>query len=434
MNGSRPRPGAWLAALVFLALLVLWENHEVPSHIEECTDTEDRMSSLTAASYRGLISLSTFLSPNAESVRILTLTRGEEPDELLTNVCLQRHFMARLITKLKNDHVTVITLDKRYSERACISDPSADAELRAAAQSDNFTQVIIGVDADVVPPAERIIIDSRPVCFRLRRHLQFINVKHGLILFDRDHRRVPLEWPVLDLKQPVPTLSLATAEAKDPAIRTRPRLRRILARVEDMHLPAAENPFVRLYPEGTIPASSTVKTLCGSDANALTDWRQCSTAPHENNPYSGNIIFIGDHLATDVHESALGPIFGVDLHANYTAALLSDQIYMPLGDRVSNALGAMIWFVVIQVILFWIHPLIKAGAICLMLWLLTLAFSLVLSHAGYLFMPWLQAISIMVILVSWLEHALHGAMRGSGKGKRSRGRKKSARMPSSGQA
>src|SRR5579864_6457560 len=218
MNASRPRPGAWLAALIFLALLVLWENHEIPSHTEECTDRDDKISSLTAASYRGLISLSTFLSPNAESVHILTLTTGVEPDEILTNICLQRHFMAKLLTKLKNDHVTVITLDKRYSERACISDPSADAELRAAAQSDNFTKVVIGVDADVVPPAERTIVDHRPVCFRLQRHLQFLNVKHGLILLDRDTRRVPLEWPILDSKQPFPTLSLVTAEAKDPAI------------------------------------------------------------------------------------------------------------------------------------------------------------------------------------------------------------------------
>src|SRR5579864_7549809 len=199
MNASRPRPGAWLAALIFLALLVLWENHEIPSHTEECTDRDDKISSLTAASYRGLISLSTFLSPNAESVHILTLTTGVEPDEILTNICLQRHFMAKLLTKLKNDHVTVITLNKRYSERACISDPSADAELRAAAQSDNFTKVVIGVDADVVPPAERTIVDHRPVCFRLQRHLQFLNVKHGLILLDR-----PWNGPSLIRSSPSP--------------------------------------------------------------------------------------------------------------------------------------------------------------------------------------------------------------------------------------
>jgi len=413
VNGDRSRPKtAWIAALLLLAFLIFWENHEIPSHVEECSGADDRIPSLAAASHRWLIRLSTFLSPNDESVRVLSLTTGEEPDEIMTNVCLQRHFLAKLITKLKNDHVTVIAIDKRYSNRACISDSSADTDLLAAAQSDNYTKVVIGVEADVAPPAQRTMINKRRVCLRLRPHLEFKNVKYGLITFDRDFRRVPLSWPILDSKQPFPTLSLVTAEARNPSLRTRSRrLQRVLARVEDMHIPAAENAFARLYPANVISSSSAIKALCGDDADAMTEWRNCSDKPNENNIYSGNIILIGNHTTADLHDNGSDRAYGVDLHANYIAALLSDQFYTPLGDRLSNAVGATVWFVVIQIILFFVRPLTKAGRSCILLWLSSLLVSIILSHLGYLLMPWLQMVSFMVILVSWLEHALHNAMR-----------------------
>jgi len=411
VNEDRSRPKtAWIAAFLLLAFLIFWENHEIPSHVEECSGADDRIPSLAAASQRWLIRLSTFLSPNDESVHVLSLTTSEEPDEILTNVCLQRHFLAKLIRKLKNDHVTVIAIDKRYSNRACISDPSADTDLLAAAQSDNYTKVVIGVEADVAPPAQLTMINKRRVCLRLRPHLEFKNVKYGLITFDRDFRRVPLSWPILDSKQPFPTLSLVTAEAKKPSLS--PRLQKVLARVEDMRVPAAENAFARLYPANVIGSSSAIKALCGDDANAMTEWRNCSDKPNENNVFSGSIILIGNHTTADLHDNGSDRAYGVDLHANYIAALLSDQFYTPLGDSVSNAVGATVWFVVVQIILFFVRPLKKAGKICIAVWLFTLFVSVVLSHLGYLLMPWLQIVSLMVILVSWLEHALHSAVRG----------------------
>lgn len=413
MNGERPRSKtAWIGALLLLGLLVLWENHDMPSHIEECLGADDRISPLAAFSYRSLISLSTFLSPNDESIRILSLTRGEEPDEIMFNVCPQRHFLAKIITKLKDEHATVIAIDKRYSEKACISDPSADAELLGAAQSDGHTKIVIGVDADVTGPQEQKVVDRRRICFRERQHLQFSNVTYGLIRFDRDMRRVPLSWPVLDSIRPFPSLSLATAEAKNPSILDRPRLRRMLNEVENMHSDAAANPFARLYPIGTIRSSSAMKLLCGSNANAATDWRSCSPGAGENYLFSGSIVFIGDHTPADKHDSALGPIYGVDLHANYAAAVLSDQTYTPVGDKVSNATGAALWFVLVQGILLFKKPLFKAGVICITLWLLMLVVSIIFSHAGYLFMPWLQVVSLGVVLLSWVEHALHHAVRG----------------------
>jgi hypothetical protein len=420
MNGDHRRSKtAFIAALTLLACVVLWENHDMPSHIEECLGADDKVSSLADASYRWLISLSTFLSPNDESVHILTLTSGEEPDEILANICLQRHFMAKLITQLKKDHVTVIAIDKRYSEKACTSDPSADAELVTAAQSDGNTTIVIGVDADVAPSAEQKFADRRRVCFRLRHHLQFVNVKYGLIRFDRDTRRVPLSWPTLDTMQPFRSLSLVTAEAKSPSITARSRLRRMLNTVENMHEESAANPFARLYPRDTIGASSALKALCGHEANAMTDWRSCSIGA-EDNKFSGNIILIGDHTAADKHESALGPIYGVDLHANYLAAVLSDQIYTPIGDRFSNGVGAAAWFIIIQVIFFLKRPtrffserpLTKKGLICIALWFFMLAISIGFSLAGYLFMPWVQVVSLGVILVSWIEHGLHSAALG----------------------
>lgn len=413
MNGDRPRSKvACIVSSLLLIILVVLENHDLPSHIEECLGTDDRVSSLAATSYRWLISFSTFLSPNDESVRILSLTSGEEPDEILFNVCPQRHFIAKLITKLKNDHVTVIAVDKRYSENACVSDPAADKELVAAAQSDSYTKIVIGVDADVAPRQDQKMVERRRTCFRTRHHLQFSNVKYGLIRFDRDTRRVPLSWPTLDTTQPFPSLSLVTAESKNPFITTRPRLKRILADVENMHIESAANPFARLYPAGMIDSFSAIKALCGSTSNATTDWRNCSTEADDSNQLSGTIVMIGDHSAADKHDSVLGPMYGVDLHANYVAALLSDQIYTPVGDRISNAMGAAVWFALIQAILFFKNPLRNAGLICIALWAVMFGVSFVFSLKGFLFMPWFQVVSLGVIFVSWVEHWLHQAMAG----------------------
>ena len=229
------------------------------------------------------------------------------------------------------------------------------------------------------PPAKtkRWLRDAAP-SFRTRHHLQFSNVKYGLIRFDRDTRRVPLSWPTLDTTQPFPSLSLVTAESKNPFITTRPRLKRILADVENMHIESAANPFARLLPAGTID-SFAIKALCGSTSNATTDWRNCSTEADDSNQLSGTIVMIGDHSAADKHDSVLGPMYGVDLHANYVAALLSDQIYTPVGDRISNAMGAAVWFALIQAILFFKNPLRNAGLICIALWAVMFGVSFVFS-------------------------------------------------------
>jgi len=98
----------------------------------------------------------------------------------------------------------------------------------------------------------------------------------------------------------------------------------------------------------------------------------------------------------------------VDLQANYIAALLDDDVYVPIGGTAS-AIYIAGWFLTVQLVFVFMRRLWVAALICAGVWTLVFIASLVLlSYLGRLFTFWFQGVNFGVILLTWVEHWLHG--------------------------
>src|SRR5882724_2888971 len=140
-------------AFAILAILIFHENAGISNRTEDCSGREDRSDELRSFDYNLLLSLSTYKDPNDESVRIVTLSSGTEPEEVLTNVCRQRLFLSKLIRKLSTSRVSEIVLDKRYPASACLKDSAGSDSLVAAIQQSG-APVVVGLDSEFVSLAK----------------------------------------------------------------------------------------------------------------------------------------------------------------------------------------------------------------------------------------------------------------------------------------
>jgi CHASE2 domain-containing sensor protein len=390
-------------ALVVLAMLVLGENAYWHPQEEDCTGQENRFDELSSLDYMLMIRLTSFHEPNDQMVRIITLTPGEEPNDILYNVCEQRKFLTKLIHKLKSSEVHVIVLDKKY-EASCAGQPDVTKGL-ADAIAQGASSVVIGRGTKIVPRSEQIMMGKRRVCLKLTPQVEFESANYGLIRIDSDTRRAPLEWPtfVESTRDPklLPSLALVAAERANPNLKTRRRLVRILQ--------SGKQPFVRFNPTNTFPKLSAIHLLCGMNATSNTDWGSCTEkADSATAELQGKIVLLGDYLDSDKHESVLGPVYGVDLQANYIAALLADDLYKPIGGTFSKAIYVTVWLVLVQFI-FIMKPLGRAFLTCIGLWIAVFVVSLLLlTYFGYLFTFWFQGINLVVIPLTLVEHWLHG--------------------------
>jgi CHASE2 domain-containing sensor protein len=225
-----------------------------------------------------------------------------------------------------------------------------------------------------------------------------------LIKLDRDTRRVPLQWPAFEddgtSPQLIPTLSFQAAQLANPKILERRRLKRILA--------SGRQPFSR-FNSSSIQQYSALELLCGVGASNATPWESCTEeATPKTRELNGKIVVIGDHGDADRHESILGVSYGVDLQANYVAAILADDLYIPLLDNVNGAVFAVLWFVLVQFIFFANHKLLRAVTICLAIWVsIFLASLCLLAFGGYMLTFWFQGVNLTSIGLTWMEHWLH---------------------------
>ena len=198
----------------------------------------------------------------------------------------------------------------------------------------------------------------------------------------------------------LPTFALVTAEITNPNVSRRKRLSWIAS--------TGKQPFVRFNPRATFNRYSAIEVLCGKAATKETNWLQCSEqGDSDTSELQGKVVVVGDYLETDVHDSVLGLVYGVDLQANYIAALLADNVYVPLGDSLSRATCVAVWFALVQLLFIFIDRGWLAAVISIGIWILVFASSVfLLVFYGYLVPLFFQGITIVAILLTWVEHAL----------------------------
>ncbi len=140
-------------------------------------------------------------------------------------------------------------------------------------------------------------------------------VTSGLDRLDCDTRKIPVVWRSRLYTQDgsianssaVPTISLAAARAYDDTI--------------DQQLAAAfrrrQNPFTSFAVEEKFRPVMARDILAGP-------------VPRNKWNLASKIVVVGDYSG-DIHESALGPVPGYVLQANYVESLLDDRYFFGLG-------------------------------------------------------------------------------------------------------
>ena len=173
-----------------------------------------------------------------------------------------------------------------------------------------------GLPTGIIPEQHR---HSREVCLKQLPTLELPipESNSGLLRLDADTRRIPLSWPVIQQDGTVKdedTLAWITAKAADASALETAQLQRARR--------GAEQPFSTMTKLNTF---SALRIVCGEGAKPTVDWQACTSAERMND-INGAIVVIGDHNGeTDQHSTIGGLIYGVDLQANYVAALLDQR-------------------------------------------------------------------------------------------------------------
>jgi CHASE2 domain-containing protein len=393
-----------LQSLIYLVLVFfLLREVEEKTAIEECTGFDAPPKALERSDYDFLIRHSTFEEPSNRKVVEVVLNPKIEPEEVVSNYCTQREFTARLIDRLNELQASIIALDKIYMRMRCPLDDVGTSKLQDAIRRSRAT-IVRGVDTEVVPQAR---INDQKVCLRLRTDpdlsLNVANERSGLLRMDANTKLAPLEWPVHvtdennnDKIKNLPTLSFVTARAAD----ARTVQTRMLQRAIREH----QQPYSTRV---DVPVFSAAQILCGSTYTSASDWRTCKSGEQPSELKYAVVIF-GDHVGdNDRHQEPQRPqgLYGVDLHANFVAAILDKRCYMPLLSPTGNLIVIGCALLILHVFFHFSKSLLRTFLFALLVWALIVLASFPLAGlTGYLFTVWVHGITFSTILVTVLHH------------------------------
>jgi CHASE2 domain len=404
MDISEHRLKIAMQSLIYLLVVfaLLWETDGTTPR--ECTGFDAPPEALERSDYDFLIRHSGNVPATSRHVVIVVLDPAVEPEEVISDLCIQREFTSLLLDRLNQLGVSVIALDKTYRAKRCPEQDPGTKLLWASIQRSQAT-IIRGIEAEIVPET---IVDGRKVCLRLRKgdnlSLPVPPERTGIVRLDPNTRLIPLNWPVRtvddqtkqETTEEVRTLSFVTAEAVDSELVHTPLLSR-----------AVRNNQQPYSTRTTIPPISALRILCGPEYSKISNWRQCHST--ESLPQLRHaVIVFGDHIReADRHPDTHNPngIYGVDLQANYIAAILDKRYYMPLLTSTANLVCIGIALLVLHLCFHFFKPLWRTLLFALIAWCVIVVASLiVLSFYGYLVTVWMHGITLTTIFVTALHH------------------------------
>jgi len=295
----------------------------------------------TATVYRRLVT-SGFKPLYPRKTSIIQISNADEPMEVtLVNVCQQRLFLGRLLNALLDRRPSVVVIDKIFSPGSCPNQTEGTQALQSAVQQllSKGATVIIGIDADA---KDRLL---PTVDFPAGQNGN--QVTRASILFEEDVRKAVFTWDHFHDPAGAPTkvktLSFAAALASIP------HLLEVNSRLQRFYREDAAPYVAFLPPNAFAPFTfSAIKVLCGPQADSKTDWRKCATPDNQAiAELSNRVVVIGeDTLGVDHHETVVGSVPGLWLHANYIEAILDDDLFQPVADWITWMFGFVIFFLV----------------------------------------------------------------------------------------
>jgi hypothetical protein len=330
-----------------LTALALWEYRDRFEDIgHECTLTDAPAPSvLYSEPYKRLLNWA-----SSDAARHVTMVAiPADLDEIQSNACLGRGYMADLLRALGTMRPAEIVIDKFYSADACTTTPEYTQEMLAAAAALPFP-VIVGESTGNAGE------ERDGACLVRKRQLNWgtANVRHGLTRLDSHSEKVPLQWRVLPVDgnggvELADSLSLATVNAYDAGYKRQQSVRDLLR--------SERHPYANLHVELSSTTSTAVLCAAG-DAKAIAQWKPDCSRPAEPLEINGKVVVIGAQQQNDFRRSLDFATWGYVLQAHYIESLLSGTFLRTVPFYVSFTLFALFIFVTegVPTVLAYVNP------------------------------------------------------------------------------
>lgn len=320
------------------------------------------------------------------------------------NPCGRRAALATLIRRIALARPSVIVLDYSFNAHQCEVDDGPTADLKAALSE---TSIAVPIVYGRRNSPTRTLEPSLKFSTGPNAMLQ-----EGLIEFDPDTRRLPLNWAVLpdasaknkDAWTWLPTLALRAAQSQNAQLQTKYlRLARFLNNAAPSTPHAGQqavHPFLSFLQTAQMTIYAAGEVLCGANysrASAGTAAAPCMPSDAVRETLRGKIVVVGESGPADAHDSVIGRVPGFILQANYIEALLDERYYAPAPQWIDFAFGLLIFIALTAA------AEVENGLRMIALWAATLAAAYLsiyfaIMHLGYYTNP--VAVSVFALVIT----------------------------------
>jgi hypothetical protein len=409
-----------LIPMLFILLVLTIPELENAWTWDPCALQEMDHDIFTTLVYRPLARWALHFKPSPDpSVVIVYIDPATAPPELLTNTCLARVFLAKLVDDVSSLGAKAIVIDKYYSDSSCTDEIKNN--IFKTAMTNKTVPIVVG------QPTHRLTNKKGTDngCLALSNRFDFggQKVRYGLTRLNSDVLKLPLRWPVFrdsddpKIDQPLnknsdigDTLSLMAARQVDPT-------------VDDK-----SSPVPRLLALGVHPYTSFLD-LRSTDAMAVRCSKEqdprdandqklnCTNMqfpPHSLGPQNAKvdlankIVVIGDLSDQDMQPfpDAEKERPGVYLQANYIQSILDRRFLQEIPLHVT-LIGLVLFIVAISCLHLFLDPkpafLFSFGALAT----IVLVSLIVLVKWDYFTPLWALWSAAIVVAVRSLELRAH---------------------------
>ncbi len=339
---------------------------------------------------------------------VLVLLDEKVPADINDNYCLQRRYLASVISKVRDTRPAIIALDFLFGLGTCPETSDVyhgTAELQAAITDVSKTIPLVIAQKTV----DASFLEQSPEKFARLLALGFkdseviiepsdkfdaaaTKVSYGLYTFNEDSRKVPLSWSAYSSLASVghenpsmmDTFSVAVAKAYLPDPRVLLEIHKFQVNGRDPLTSFLAEREIRCFSSADI--LDTAKPYAGSEkcGSTYTDIDVLAQLEHR-------IVVIGkDAPNLDRHDSIIGVVSGAVLQANYIESILDSRFLWPVQGW-KSVLVALGWLGLIELIFRMSagHPYRASGLAILatvVVWIILYDF--VLMQWGYYLVLW----------------------------------------------
>ena len=298
----------------------------------------------------------------------LVLLDDNVPEAIKNNYCLQRKYLANVISRIRDGRPAIIALDFVFGLGTC---PDATdvyhgtAELRSAiADVSKTIQIVIAektLDASSLEELPEKLAVLRGSGFKdteviIEPSDKFdstdTKVSYGLYTLNEDSRKIPLSWSAYrslasvghEKPSMTDTFPVAVADAYLPD----PRVLLEIHKFQDK----GRDPLTSFLTESDIRCFSSSDILGNSTQPYVDSKKKChSTDAHPVlAQLEHRVVVIGkDAPDLDRHDSIVGVVPGAVLQANYIESILDSRFLKPVQGWLSFSV-ALAWLALIEII------------------------------------------------------------------------------------